>query len=174
MKFKLRKLVLKDADSLAINTNDKSIAENLMYVDFPYTKKHAIEWIKEVRSDYVKKKPEDLYFGIDVDGLVVGEVALNDIDHEHRRAEISFWLGKGYRGKGIMKKAVKEMIDYGFKKLKLVRISATVFVKNKASIELMKSLGFKYEGEHKKVTLKNGKHLDEYTYALINTKYKKK
>jgi RimJ/RimL family protein N-acetyltransferase len=173
MKIKLRKLELRDADALAENTNDELIAMNLIGVDFPYRRKDSISWIKDVRKEYTKKRPESIYFGIDVNGLIVGEVGLYDIDYENKNAEIVFWIGKEHRGKGIVTKAVKEMLDYGFEKIKLVRIFATVFTRNKQSVALLEKLKFEYEGKHKKVTLKDGKYLDEYTYAKINPKYNK-
>jgi len=167
LKVTLRKFKLKDVNSLAENTNEKLIAKNLIGIILPYTKKDSLSWIKEVKKEYLKSKPNKLYFGIIVNGIAVGEVGLYDIDHENKHAELVYWIGKNYRGKGIVKKAVKQMLDYGFKKLKLVRIFATIFVYNKQSIDLLKSLKFKYEGKQRKVTFKDGKYLDEYTYALI-------
>jgi len=51
-----------------------------------------------------------------------------------------------------------------------VRIHTGVFDFNKASQRVLEKAGFKLEGIFEKSVIKNGKILDEYRYAKLNTK----
>ncbi len=62
-------------------------------------------------------------------------------------AEVGFDLAKQYWGKGFMFEAMKAAIDYGFTKMGLTMIDATVEPDNERSIRLLRKLGFERESE---------------------------
>lgn len=64
-----------------------------------------------------------------------------------------------------MTEVVKLMTAFGFKKLRLVRITAHVFSKNKASARILEKNGYKLEGILRKHNLKDGKFSDAFLYA---------
>lgn len=64
-------------------------------------------------------------------------------------AEVGFDLAKEYWGKGFMSEAIKEVILFGFTKMGLDTIDATVEPANESSLHLMKKLGFKEDEELK-------------------------
>jgi ribosomal-protein-alanine N-acetyltransferase len=82
-------------------------------------------------------------------------------------AEIGYWLGEPYWGKGIALKAVNLITEYGFNELELVRIYSGVFDFNKASHRVMEKAGFKLEAVFERSVIKNGIICDEYRYAKI-------
>ena len=102
---------------------------------------------------------------MDINGNVVGGIGLNNI--EKHKAEIGYWLGKEYWDKGIMTEVVKLVTNFGFKRLKLRRIYAYIFIRNKASIRILKKNGYKCEGLLKKHHLKKGKFIDVLLYAKV-------
>ncbi|MFD1737282.1 GNAT family N-acetyltransferase [Bacillus salitolerans] len=57
-------------------------------------------------------------------------------------AEIGFDLAKNYWDKGLMSEALLEVISFGFTKMDLDIIDATVEVENEKSIQLLTRLGF--------------------------------
>ena len=57
------------------------------------------------------------------------------------------------------------MTDFGFRKMKLKRIYATVFTKNKVSVRVLEKNKYKFEGLMKKYHLKNGELIDAILYA---------
>lgn len=57
-----------------------------------------------------------------------------------------YFIGENYQGKGFGTEAVKFLINFSFKKIKLRKISAEVYPRNKISIRLLKKLGFREEG----------------------------
>ena len=121
--FTLRAIRKGDEKSLIKNINDKSIYRYTCSIPYPYTKKHAREFINSVK----KKRKDEIHLSIDVDGKIVGGIGLIKI--KKHRAEIGYWLGKNYWNKGIISEAIRLVSDFGFSKLKLRRIQSLVFPK---------------------------------------------
>ena len=71
---------------------------------------------------------------------------MKNVDHKSRCAEIDYWLGKNYWRRGLATEAMRLVLKFGFKKLKLHRIHAHTFEKNIASRKVLEKCGFKIEG----------------------------
>jgi [ribosomal protein S5]-alanine N-acetyltransferase len=164
-KFMLRPYKKGDEESLRENINDNNVTKHMSSrLPFPYKVKDAKWWINNCLKLSKEKKPSAVNFAIDIDGKVIGGVGLM-YNSERYRAEIGYWLGKKYWNSGIMTEAVKLVTDFGFKKLKLKRIYATVFTKNKVSVHILKKNGYKFEGLMKNYHMKGGKMIDALMYA---------
>lgn len=164
-RFTLRPVQKKDSSSLAKNVNDKEIARNTISIPYPYTLKDAHCWINKNSRLRKSKEPKEINFVIDIKGEVAGAVGLTDI--EGHEAQIGYWLGRNYWGQGLITEAVKAVTQFGFNKLKRVRIYAYVFPFNKASRRVLEKAGYQFEGILKKNTKKNGKFIDDYLFAKV-------
>ena len=164
-KFVLRLYKRGDEKSLAKNINDKKVYRNTLSIPYPYTLKDAKEWITKNLKEAKKKNPGEINFVIDIDNEVAGSVGISKI--KGHKAEIGYWLAEKYRNKGIMTKAVNLATKFGFDKLKLKRIYAHVFLFNKASRQVLKKAGYKFEGTLKKNNKKDNKFLDDYLFAKV-------
>ncbi|MFH0868271.1 MAG: GNAT family protein [Candidatus Woesearchaeota archaeon] len=162
-KFILRPYRKGDEESLIKNINDKVIYRYTCNIPYPYKQKDAKQWIARCKKR--NKKKTEINFAIDINRKVVGGAGFLNI--ENHKAEIGYWLGKKYWGKGIVTEAVKLVTNFGFKKLHLKRIYATVFLKNKASARVLEKNGYKREGIMRKFHLKDGKFLDAILYAKV-------
>jgi len=60
--------------------------------------------------------------------------------------ELSYWLHKGYTGKGYISEAVKFIMDFAVDTLKVKRFTIITQVFNKPSVKLAKKLGFESTG----------------------------
>jgi RimJ/RimL family protein N-acetyltransferase len=78
---------------------------------------------------------------------------------------MGYWLAEKYWGKGIMTKAITEIINYGFQTFDIVRIFARPFSTNLNSQRVLEKTGFTFEARLKKALFKNGEFLDELIYA---------
>ena len=65
---------------------------------------------------------------------------------EHRRAELGYWLGVPYWGKGYATEASQEILRFGFETLKLRRIYASYVTENPTSGRVLEKIGMRYEG----------------------------
>ena len=164
-RFIIRPYKKGDEESLQKNINDKAVYRYTLRIPCPYTMKEAKKWISQCVKSKKRINKKEIHFAIDADREVIGVIGFIKI--EKHKAEIGYWLGKKYWNKGTMTEAVKVMTNFGFKKLKLKRIYAGVFTKNKASAHVLKNNGYKLEGLLRKNDLKDGKFVDMLMYAKI-------
>ncbi len=120
-----------------------------------------------------EKKGEGINFGIWYKNKPVGVVGFNYVNKEHKKGEIGYWLDKDHQGKGIMTKACKLLIDYGFTRLNLHRIEISCAKGNDKSCAIPKRLGFTKEGQFRESGFIRGKFVDHYYYALLVGDWKK-
>ena len=126
--------------------------------------KSATKWFNNYLKDRNKK-----YFIISDEEKAVGFMGLKNISKRNKNAELFICIGEDeYRGRGIGKKAMKWLINYGFNKLKLHKINLGVFEENIIAVKLYKSLGFEIEGKMKDDAFFRRKFHDMLSMAVFN------
>ena len=129
----------------------------------PYTRTDADWWIAHVRTQWPPTN-----FAIVVDGEAAGGIGfIPQEDVSRRSAEIGYWLGEAYWGRGIATDAVRAVTTHIFATFDICRIYATVFESNPASARVLEKAGFVYEGRMRQAVTKNGHRLDALMYALL-------
>jgi RimJ/RimL family protein N-acetyltransferase len=129
----------------------------------PYTRPAAKAWLRDV----IEMSPT-CHFAITVDGQVAGGMGLHLQEDIHRRsAELGYWLGEPFWGRGLMTQAVAAFTDRAFEAFKLERVYAVVLEWNPASARVLEKAGFVLEGRLRKSAMKDGVILDELLYARI-------
>ena len=165
MDFKIEQWDLKYVDDVVKYADNKRIADNLRDIfPYPYTKENAEFFIK----DCINNDINNILKAITVNGKAVGSISvikLNDVNR--KTAEIGYWIGEEFQNKGIMKKAVKMVIEEAFERMDIVRIEAEIFETNIPSRKVLQNNGFKLEGRKEKSIFKNGKIMDSLIYAII-------
>lgn len=167
-KIVLRPLRKLDAISISNHANDKDIARYTS-VPHPYKLKDAQHFIKKTKINLEKKEAFELGIELKETKEVIGMISLMKIDRENKNAEMGYWLGKKYWRKGIMREAIKLILIFGFRELKLERIYAKVLHPNVASAKLLEKSGFEYEGRLRRTTLRKGKWYDDLCYGILRT-----
>ena len=89
-------------------------------------------------------------------------------DIERRSAEIGYWLGQEFWGRGITTAAVRALTRYGFETLNLTRIFAVPFTSSFASIRVLEKCGYVREGTMRRSAIKEGVVIDQVLYALTD------
>ena len=160
----LRPFTDKDKQTLAKLCNNKNIWNNLRdYVPFPYSEDDADFFINLCQSEVPVQN-----YAITYKGELAGSVGLIPQKDVHRlSAEVGYWVGEDYWGKGIATEAVKLITMYGKKEFGLMRFYAGVYEYNKASMRVLEKAGFTLEGIFKKSIIKNGIIADEHRYGLV-------
>ena len=139
----LREITMDDTTTI-VNLMDYEIAKNLYQVPNPYRIEDALNFIKSSYDDF--KLHKAITFAIDYKNksilLLAGTIGIKDIDYVNKKADIGYWIGKQYQGKGIATECVKLVVNYAFDELKLEEILAYVFLDNKQSIRVLEKNGF--------------------------------
>lgn len=167
----LRDLEKNDLGDLVEGANNLNVSRYLLVVPFPYTRKDG-QWFISHCHEKAKEKPCESYeLGIELkpERRLIGIIGLTKVDRFQGTAEIGYWLGESYQGKGYMTEATCAVLDFAFNKLKLRRINVAAFVENSASNALIRKLGFSYEGTRKQIVRakSTGKVHDEHVYGLL-------
>ena len=82
-------------------------------------------------------------------------------------AEMGYWLGEQYWGRGLMTRAVQAASEWALDEYKLTRIFAMVFSHNVGSVRVLEKAGFEREGTMRRSAIKNGVVLDQVLYAKV-------
>ena len=89
-------------------------------------------------------------------------------DIHAKNAEMGYWLAKEYWGRGIIPKAIEEIVEYGFQTFDIARIFARPFSTNLNSQRVLEKVAFVFEARLKKALFKNGEFIDELIYVIFN------
>lgn len=162
----LRKLSIDDKVILSKLANNKKIWNNMRDIfPHPYTLDDAKNFI-----NIFSKEDLQLTFAIEFNKKFVGIISfIHQIDIYRKSAEIGFWIGEEFWGKGIATTSIKKMIDYAEISLDINRIFARVFAHNIGSMRALKKNGFIEEGISIDSIYKNGTFFNSHNfYLLIN------
>lgn len=163
---KIRKWELSDAADLAAALSNKKVQDNLRDgLPYPYTEQDGIEFISAMLS---ADRNDIFAFAITIDDKAIGSIGAFRQNNIHKQtAELGYYIGEDYWGKGIMTEAVKQICEFVFSKSDIIRIYAEPFAYNTASCRVLEKAGFQYEGTLRKNAVKNGKVLDMKMYSLL-------
>ena len=151
-----------DAPSVARHANSRRVSINLRD-RFPYP--YGIEDAKNFLERSVAKQPRK-NFCIEIDGTATGGIGIQIGEDVFRHtAEIGYWLGEEFWGRGVMSEAVAAFTHHCFKEFSLHHIFAKAFSNNPASARVLEKAGFVLEGRLRKNVVKEGKILDSLLYA---------
>ncbi len=153
-----------DIPALVRNADNIRVWANLTDAfPHPYTIDDARAWIAKANND-----AGGVHFAIVVKGEAAGGIGLIlGQDVRKGTAEMGYWLGEKFWGKGIATDAVLGLRRHAFATLSLNRIFARVFESNAASQRVLEKAGFTLEGRLRKNVTKRGVVMDELIYASL-------
>lgn len=166
MECTLRAWKPEDKEKLAELLNNRNILKNLRDgIPFPYTAEDAEHFIRSMLS---ADKTQTFAFAITANGETVGSIGAFRGNNIHAyTAELGYYIGERFWGKGIATCAVRQICDYIFKNTDIIRIFAEPFARNAASCRVLEKAGFQYEGTLRNNAVKNGSVLDMKLYAIL-------
>ena len=162
----LRPWRLEDAGDLAAALNDRRILDNLRDgLPYPYTPQDGADFIAAMlAADSHAAYP----FAITVEDRAVGSIGAFRRENIHcRTAEVGYYIGASWWGKGLATSAVRQLCAQLFRETDLLRIFAEPFADNTASCRVLEKAGFQLEGVLRKNAVKNGAVRDMKLYALV-------
>lgn len=137
----LRPFMISDAKDAERLGGDWEVVDTLFTLNL-CTQGVARQWICHQYEHF--EKGDWVNFAVtDIDrGRLIGSVGLDfDPDRLEKAAEIIYWIGRPYWGKGYATEAARAVIGYGFGRLYLRRIYARYLVRNKASGRVLEKIG---------------------------------
>ncbi|MBV8584496.1 MAG: GNAT family N-acetyltransferase [Candidatus Eremiobacteraeota bacterium] len=159
----MRQYLQDDAEELRALADDWEVARYLRdRFPHPYTLNDARLWLDH------NAHPLAPSFAIEVDGRYAGGIGYERFDAERRfTAEIGYWLGRKFWGRGIATAAVSAVADLVFEREDIVRLEAGAYSNNLQSQRVLKKCGFEREGILRRAVIKGDEILDVVMYAKL-------
>ena len=155
---------LSDAESIARHADNPKIGRNLRDgFPSPYTVDDAISFIQRA----MELQPL-CRFAMVVEGEAVGSIGFTlHANVERVSAEIGYFLGEAYWGRGITADAVRAVTAYAIRAHGLTRVYAVPYAWNPASFRVLEKAGYSCEGIMRRSAIKDGVVVDQWLYAFV-------
>lgn len=144
-RLRLRPFLPTDAPAVQRLAGEFAVAHTTLNIPHPYEDGMAEAWITMVAEECAMGR--QVVFAV-TDGAsaeLVGAIGLV-LRLQHARAELGYWIGRPFWGRGYATEAVGEVLRYGFESLGLRRIHASHLMRNPASGSVMRKAGMREEG----------------------------
>lgn len=158
----VRLWTLADLDALVSNANNRRVSIHLRdRFPFPYEATHARKFL-----EWIAQQPAPTVWAIEVDGQAAGGIGIElHSDVERVSAEIGYWLGEKWWGRGIVTDALTAVTAHAFQQFEITRIYALPFADNPASVRVLEKAGYVREGHLRQSAIKDGRIRDQFLYA---------
>lgn len=100
----------------------------------------------------------------------VGVCGLTSINRVNQSAEFSLYIAPMFQRQGFGEKALRLLLDHGFKSHNLNRIWGETFDGNPAA-KTFEKLGMKKEGTLRSSYFRDGKFIDSHIYAILRSEW---
>lgn len=161
-----------DADDVARLAGALEIASTTLHIPHPYTREMAAGWIAGHGAQFDAGAAAVFAMTLRASGTLIGAVGLT-IDGDHRRAEVGYWVGTAWWGRGFGTEAVGAVLRYAFEDLDLHRVHAVHFTRNPASGRIMQKVGMTYEGTLRQHILKWDTFEDVALYGILREDWRR-
>ena len=162
--FCIRSFTPADADALVRYANNRKIWLQVRdRFPHPYTTRDAEAWL-----DLVAGLEPETSFGLATEYELIGGIGLElQKDVYSHSAELGYWLGEPFWGRGIASRAVRAFVEWSFAEFEIERIFAFVFESNPASLRVLSKAGFTLEGRMRKGVRKAGRTMDQHMLSIL-------
>jgi len=156
----LRPFTLDDAPDVKRLAGAREVALNTLHIPHPYPDGAAEAWIEK------HGKGPEVTFAIEAKGQLAGAIGLV-LDPTHDRAELGYWIGMPFWGRGYATEAGRAIVRVGFEEHGLNKIFAHVFKRNPASARVLQKIGMRSEGMLRQHLKKWDEYVDVECYGLL-------
>lgn len=170
-RIRLRKPRLADAPLLEKQVQRPEVVRWTTRIPHPYPAGEALRFLRSAARRWAQGRAFVYVLEpADTPGAC-GIVSLNQVWWEHRCAELGFWLGPDYWGRGWMTEAVGLLLGVAFRQLGLFRLYASCYADNHAARRVLEKNGFQLEGCLRQAVFKHGARRDYLLFGLLAPEY---
>jgi [ribosomal protein S5]-alanine N-acetyltransferase len=167
----LRAFTLDDAPAVTALCADEAIAATTLVIPHPYVLSDARSWIATHPGTWAAGTQANFAVTLsdedaDETGQLIGAMGLT-IQRAHQCAELGYWIGRPWWGRGYATEAGTAVVRWGFHELGLNRVHAHHMAHNPASGRVLQKIGMKPEGVARQLVIKDGVARDCPMYAIV-------
>lgn len=173
IKIKTHRFVLEELEeshfsSIQVYASDREVVHFMEWG--PNTEKETWSFLESAILSQSKRPRVDYQLAIIGQDQLLGSCRIC-ITSPSVEGFIGYCLRRESWGVGYGTEAAEALLLFGFRELRLHRISATCDTENRASLKILEKIGMKREGrlrEHKRI---RGEWRDSYLYAILEEEY---
>lgn len=169
-RLEIRKLVMEDLTDFHAYRSDPEVTK---YQGFDvFTLEQAKDFIEENSKKEFGIPGQWVQYAIEEKntGRLIGDCAIK-LDNDVRLGEIGITISPEQQKKGHAKEVLTGILDFLFSREDFHRITETVDAENIASIQLLKSIGFRQEGHFIENIFFKGKWGSECQFAMLKKEW---
>jgi ribosomal-protein-alanine N-acetyltransferase len=168
----LRSFDDEDVPALVRLAGAREVAATTLQIPHPYTELDARNFLAQAADDHAAGGAVIFAISILSSGELCGAIGLH-LARAHGRAELGYWMGVPFWGKGYATEAASAAVAFGFDTLRLHRIFAHHFTGNIASQRVLEKIGMRHEGRFPQHIQKWDQFIDVENYGLLAEEYRR-
>ena len=167
----LRSFDREDIPALVRLAGAREIAATTIQIPHPYKEEDASNFIAKAEANCREGLSAGFAISLPQEKELCGAIGLH-LANEHLHAELGYWVGVPFWGRGFATEAARAVVEFGFRTLRLRRIFAHHFAGNTASQRVLEKIGMTHEGRSRQHVVKWGKFLDLENYGLLAEEFR--
>ncbi len=169
----LRPFVSDDVEDVCRLAGDRQIADTTAAIPHPYEPRMAEDWIAGHEEQRLRGITLNWAVTLADGGDLVGATSLMNVDRETGLAELGYWVGRSFWGRGYCTEAARAVLAHGFDIIGLERIHAHHMSRNPASGAVLEKIGMIHEGAMRRHMPRWGVLEDIELYGILCTDYER-
>lgn len=164
----LRKMLTRDAADMFEYASRPEVSEYLLWNPHT-TQRFTKNYLHFLQSQYGSKNFYDWAVTLRSSEKMIGTCGFTSFDLANNSAEVGYVLSSSYWGQGIAPEALKKVIDFGFRVLRLHRIYARIMDGNTRSETVAKKCGMTLEATMRDLLYVKGAYRTIKIYSVLET-----
>jgi ribosomal-protein-serine acetyltransferase len=153
-----------------VDRNRAHLRAWLPWLDATRTESDLRAWATAERAK--AEAGRSVQFVIVDDGRLAGIVGYHEIDREHGQVDLGYWLAEERQGRGLVTRAVAELVRIAFEELGLNRVGIKTATGNVRSRAIPERLGFRHEGVIREGERLYDRFVDLDAFALLASEWR--
>ncbi len=125
-----------------------------------------LTWFRPLPAEAWIRGHHDATFAIVARGTLVGAVGLA-IVREHAHAELAFWLGEAYWGRGLAAEAGRAVVEWAMPRFRLRRVFGQYLGDNHAAGRVLEKIGMIREGVRRRHIRQGARWYDAHQFGML-------
>ena len=167
----LRSLEREDVPDMVRLAGANEIAATTLNIPHPYAEDDALSFLAKASEDFRAGRSVSFAISISPGRELCGGIGLN-LSETHRHAELGYWIGVPFWGRGYATEAASAAVAFGFETLHLHRIYAHHFAGNTASQRVLEKIGMRHEGRFRQHIQKWDQFYDIENYGVLAEEFR--
>jgi ribosomal-protein-alanine N-acetyltransferase len=166
-RFILRRPKMDDAQQLYLLARNETVSKYTHW-NVHRSVSESLAVIEMIRRAYQDGKSVTWAVDAKATRELIGLIKITNIDSQNQSADLDYWLGQAYWGRGYMPEILRSVITFCCVGMGIVRIQGKHVIENKNAGQVMIKAGMTYEGTLRQSQYFKGRIWDVNVYSVLS------